>query len=423
MTTPPTAIDHMSFHPVSEMFPLMKDADLALLVEDIRVNGLREPIWLHPDGRIIDGRNRHAACLRAGVEPETVEWNEAVHGDLIAFVLSRNVNRRHLSESQRAVAAAMAANMRQGERTDLAPIGGRSSQADAAAVLGASRRSTQRASLICNNGVRGLCDLVRDGLVTVGAASLVAKLPVQEQEDLLAEGPAAVKNRASRIREAPHEGGAPSANRNNAAIPEAPQAETTEPNCCAAPALPADLTVDRVAATVGNTATNLVLAFAMPVIVAEPNWRIPGLSQNREQDPGAVKCMDATSIRQRLDRFVQDVAGDNKALLLRVSPYLHTEARRVLEKLGFDHLFDIPVATKLAVSGSPDREGDGDYVLLGVQGDTAGLDFAALVRWLDDRRHAPAPTSVTVKGLAGQLSRGPILEVVWTEIKAGPGRG
>ena len=60
------------FHPVTEIFPMMDGEQFAKLVEDIKANGLREPIWLHSDGRIVDGRNRYGACLEAGVEPRFI---------------------------------------------------------------------------------------------------------------------------------------------------------------------------------------------------------------------------------------------------------------------------------------------------------------------------------------------------------------
>lgn len=90
-------------HPVAEIFPLMQNAEYAALLEDIKQHGVREPIWLHPDGRIIDGRNRHRAAYEAGVPLPTRQWDGS--GSLVEFVLSLNLHRRHLSPSQLAVVA------------------------------------------------------------------------------------------------------------------------------------------------------------------------------------------------------------------------------------------------------------------------------------------------------------------------------
>jgi len=83
---------------------MMTAEEFAGLVEDIKANGLKEPIWLHPDGRIIDGRNRYKACIEAGVEPSFRTWNG--EGSLVGFVVSLNLHRRHLNSSQRAIVGA-----------------------------------------------------------------------------------------------------------------------------------------------------------------------------------------------------------------------------------------------------------------------------------------------------------------------------
>ena len=44
------------------------------LVEDVRVNGLREPVVVSGD-QLIDGRNRVRACAAAGVVPKAESWN------------------------------------------------------------------------------------------------------------------------------------------------------------------------------------------------------------------------------------------------------------------------------------------------------------------------------------------------------------
>ena len=72
------------------------------MVESIREGGLRQPITLWRE-QIIDGRHRYEACLQAGVKPHFVELpNDA---DAFNYVLDENSARRHMSDSQRAIAA------------------------------------------------------------------------------------------------------------------------------------------------------------------------------------------------------------------------------------------------------------------------------------------------------------------------------
>lgn len=90
-------------HPAADLFPMLGDEELQELAEDIRVNGLIEPVWLWNDpqrGRVLlDGRNRVAACAIAGVEPTTRTYTG---DDPVSFVISENVRRRHLTEGQKA---------------------------------------------------------------------------------------------------------------------------------------------------------------------------------------------------------------------------------------------------------------------------------------------------------------------------------
>ena len=91
----------MKFHAVAGIFPMAEGDELDKLAEDIRANGLLEPIWIHPnDGSIIDGRNRYRACLKAKIEPKTRKWNGT--GSLVGFVISMNLHRRHLTAGQKA---------------------------------------------------------------------------------------------------------------------------------------------------------------------------------------------------------------------------------------------------------------------------------------------------------------------------------
>ncbi len=90
------------FHPIADIFPMMNDAEFSELTESICENGLRDDIWLF-ENKILDGRNRHQACLKAGVPPKYRQFG----GDsmqAVQFVWDENKVRRHLTPSQGAAA-------------------------------------------------------------------------------------------------------------------------------------------------------------------------------------------------------------------------------------------------------------------------------------------------------------------------------
>lgn len=95
--------EERGYHEVANIFPLLNGQEYEDLKADIAANGLLEPIWLHQDGRIIDGRNRHRACIDTGTPPQFRTWNG--RGSLVSFVVSLNLHRRHLTSSQRGAAA------------------------------------------------------------------------------------------------------------------------------------------------------------------------------------------------------------------------------------------------------------------------------------------------------------------------------
>ncbi len=154
-------------HPAAAIFPLMVGHEFHALVADIRVNDLREPITLHPDGSILDGRNRYRACIMAKVEPKFIQWDE--QGSEQDFVISKNLARRHMSESQRAMVAAKLADMPQGARSDLGPIGTMSA-AQAADALNVGERSVKRAKSVRKYGNEKLVKAVETGQMSVAAA-------------------------------------------------------------------------------------------------------------------------------------------------------------------------------------------------------------------------------------------------------------
>jgi hypothetical protein len=119
--------DESRWHPAANIFPVLGDDELNQLADDIKTNGLLEPVVLM-DGLVLDGRNRLLACQKAGVTPRFIEWNGEC-GDPWDYVLSKGARRRHMTASQKACAAVELlprleekARLRQGARTDLGAI-------------------------------------------------------------------------------------------------------------------------------------------------------------------------------------------------------------------------------------------------------------------------------------------------------------
>ena len=88
------------FHEYCLLFPQATDAELADMAEDIKKYGLNEPI-IRYKGQILDGRNRYLACKMAEVEPTFKDYTGE---EPLTFVVSKNLMRRNLTPSQRALA-------------------------------------------------------------------------------------------------------------------------------------------------------------------------------------------------------------------------------------------------------------------------------------------------------------------------------
>ncbi len=202
------------FHEVANIFPLMGDAELNELVEDIKQNGLLEPIWLH-DGKIIDGRNRFYACQKAKVEPTFREWDG--EGSLVSFVVSLNLHRRHLDQSQKAmIGRKLKAPLHdEAKKRQATSTGGTTPQLvenlpqaekgkardQAAALVGVSGRLIDMADKVVNQVVPELAKAVEEKILPVSTAAKIATLPQEEQRQLIEQGPQVVRKKAKDITE------------------------------------------------------------------------------------------------------------------------------------------------------------------------------------------------------------------------------
>jgi hypothetical protein len=177
----------MEFHEVADIFPMMEGDDFKGLVDDIRKNGLINSIETYQN-KIIDGRNRYLACKEAGAEPRFKEWNGS--GSLVDYVISLNLKRRQLSESQRGMVAAKVANYsRGGDRGNQytggkLPIGSLAVE-EAAKMLNVGAMTAYRAKNTIKTGIPELVQAVEKGELKVFAAEQIAKLPQEEQRKVL----------------------------------------------------------------------------------------------------------------------------------------------------------------------------------------------------------------------------------------------
>lgn len=163
-------ISAYAHHPFADLFPMIDGEPFEALVASIKNGGLREPITIHED-QILDGRNRYRACVRAGVKPhfESLSENESP----LQFVVDRNLHRRHLNESQRAIIAAKVSTMRQGQRTDLEHSANlqKVGRASAAKLMNVSERTAASAAKVCAEGTPELIAAVQRGATSVSAAA------------------------------------------------------------------------------------------------------------------------------------------------------------------------------------------------------------------------------------------------------------
>lgn len=176
----------MKIHPYADIFPMMNDAEFASLCEDIKKHGLKDAIMTYREC-ILDGRNRFKACKAVGETPRFTTY----HGDdPLQYVLTKNLHRRHLDESQRALVAANLLKLGKQSTSPLlqaenSPIGLKVTQEDAAKAMNIGVSSVKRAVKIEKQGSEALKEAVQKGEIKLGAAEKIADAPKQTQTKIV----------------------------------------------------------------------------------------------------------------------------------------------------------------------------------------------------------------------------------------------
>ena len=96
----------MKTHPLAQIVPVYSADELDRLAESMTRSGFdpHRPVITH-EGMILDGRHRHAAAIKAKVEPTFEEWSPAFDGDTPALFVLRSTIHRTLTPTQRAALA------------------------------------------------------------------------------------------------------------------------------------------------------------------------------------------------------------------------------------------------------------------------------------------------------------------------------
>lgn len=179
-------------HPLCTLFPRLEGAEFNALREDIRANGQREPILLH-EGMILDGGNRYEACLQAGVAPVLKPFEG---GDIVAYVLSANLYRRHLSPGQNAAIVASITNwadaQKPGRPKQSGNVAALSSVAARAAKSGASERTQRMADKVAQADPALAMDVAHGKTTLPQAVAQVERKPAGKPAAPPAASPAPV---------------------------------------------------------------------------------------------------------------------------------------------------------------------------------------------------------------------------------------
>jgi hypothetical protein len=180
------------FHEAANIFP-MDDEHLNGLADDIKKNGQQIPIEIY-EGKLLDGRRRYMACRIAGVRPSV---RNVTPEDPVAYVLSLNLHRRHLTPSQASMCASRAKDIYEREakeRQKLSEGRGQKGPANlpdlktgdardiAGKAFGVSGKSVDHATRVITKGIPELAKAVDSGRMAVSTAAILATEPPEVQK-------------------------------------------------------------------------------------------------------------------------------------------------------------------------------------------------------------------------------------------------
>lgn len=327
----------MQAHPLAELFPMLPERELHELADDIVTFGQRVPIVLL-DGMVLDGRNRLAACRFADVEPCFADYDGE---DPLNFVLSHNLHRRHLTESQRAMIAARIVDWEVGINQNTAGAANLPTR-KAAEKLSISERAVRAARRIHQHGADELVDAIRDGRVSVHAGEALSDLEHEAQREVLDREERDIISRAKQLR----------AERQRVRHGER-------------------LDNMRRVALDGAPAAPARLNRTYPVYYADPPWQFGVRSEVTGREKSAENHYPTMPTDELIDLMVDLIGGSNPAVLFlwATNPML-LDGIRVLQACGFAYVHHWIWDKEVAGTGYWGRDRH-ELLLIGRRGDVA----------------------------------------------------
>jgi len=309
-------MNDLSVHEAAALFPMLDDAKLDELAADIGKNGQLEPVVLF-EGKLLDGRNRVEACRRALIAPQTRVLDSCISP--AAFVISANLQRRHLSSAQRSACAVRAlaffkaeADERQRAAGARGVEGGRGNRKPLSQTRAEGLRATDAAARAFGAGENAVAAL----------ASVASKAP--EVLDAVMAGTIHTVTEAVRIAQLD---------------PEARAEVMTAISCGAEPrqAIADHVRAERIERISQISACNAPVTGALgrfPVIYADPPWRYEHVKTDSRAIENQYPTMDLDAI---CALPVHDIATDDAVLFLWATSPKLAEAMRVVEAWGFSY--------------------------------------------------------------------------------------
>lgn len=174
-------------HEYGALIPKMSKAQYNDLYKSIEANGLNHEIVLF-EGKVLDGWNRYNCCQEINKNPldaVAIRYRnfDGSQQQALEFVLSENLNRRHIAEQDR---IKVALKVRK-ELMKLADADKPQGKIDAAAgkAAGVPERTVSRAARVEKHGSEDVKKAMTEGDITPRAAEKILKADKKEQKNLV----------------------------------------------------------------------------------------------------------------------------------------------------------------------------------------------------------------------------------------------